>query len=306
MAFNLANFAQLSDHGNDNIPHIWGYRSAGDSLATILAEDYFNTAAAPHNLNEGDTIHVHCRDAISGSLATDAFAAVDTTSTLTVTHVDHGLSEGNKITFAGATLGAGITAAQMNTEHTITSVTNANTYVITTAGTATSTDATIGGASITFTAAEGGQRIAILQVQAVGVDSNGNPSNVAVSVLDGLAQEGGVWVSTFLEEFSTAKSVWAVAPVAGYVNRVHTVLYGAITGGDAAITMELGGTAVTGVAITIANSGSAAGDVDSATATALNIVAAGAAIEVISDGGSTGANVDAMVYIEIVPWVVAA
>ena len=43
-----------------------------------------------------------------------------------------------------------------------------------------------------------------------------------------------------------------------------TVLQGAISGGNAAITFEIGGTAVTNGGITVAHSGSAAGTMDSA------------------------------------------
>ena len=66
----------------------------------------------------------------------------------------------------------------------------------------------------------------------------------------------------------------------------YSVINGAIATADAAITTEIGGTAVTGGAITIAYSGSAAGDVDSASPSALNILTAGQALEIITDGAS--------------------
>ncbi len=61
---------------------------------------------------------------------------------------------------------------------------------------------------------------------------------------------------------------------------------------------EIGGTLVTNSAITITQSGSAAGDVDSSTPSAANTVTAGQAIEVISDGLST-TNVDATITLVI-------
>ena len=67
-------------------------------------------------------------------------------------------------------------------------------------------------------------------------------------------------------------------------------LQGAISGGDAAISFEIGGTAVTGGGITVAHSGSAAGDVDTAEPTAANQVEEDGTIEMITDGGSTGAK----------------
>lgn len=92
-----------------------------------------------------------------------------------------------------------------------------------------------------------------------------------------------------IADISSAASSWTVAPHAGDIVAIYTVIDGAITDADAAITFELGGTAVTGGAITIANSGSAAGTVDSSTPTALRTVTAGQAIEIITDGGSTDA-----------------
>ena len=57
------------------------------------------------------------------------------------------------------------------------------------------------------------------------------------------------------------------------------------TTADAAFTFEIGGTAVTGGAITVAQSGSAAGDVDTAEPTAANRVEEDGTIEMITDGG---------------------
>ena len=91
-----------------------------------------------------------------------------------------------------------------------------------------------------------------------------------------------------ITDISTAASYWAVTPYAGTIAAVYTVLHGAITGANAVVTLELGGTLVTGSTVTITQSGSAAGDVDTASPSAANTVTAGQAIEVITDGGSTG------------------
>jgi len=90
-----------------------------------------------------------------------------------------------------------------------------------------------------------------------------------------------------MADVSTAASVWVVSPYAAKIKKVYSVINGAIATANAAITVELAGVAVTGAGITIAYSGSAAGDVDSATPTALNTVTAGQAIEIITDGAST-------------------
>ena len=70
-------------------------------------------------------------------------------------------------------------------------------------------------------------------------------------------------------DVSTAGSVWVVCPTAGK------------------ITMELGGTAVTGASLSITHTSSAAGDVDTAVPTALNHVTKNQAIEIITSGAST-------------------
>lgn len=99
---------------------------------------------------------------------------------------------------------------------------------------------------------------------------------------------------------SAAASTWTIAPVAGTISKIYSVIDGAITVANAGITFELGGTAVTDGAITIAHSGSAAGTVDSATPSANNVVSAGDAIEIVADGASTDAA-KAVILIEITP-----
>lgn len=101
-------------------------------------------------------------------------------------------------------------------------------------------------------------------------------------------------------DISTGASSWAIAPVAGTITKIWSVIDGAITVGDAALSFELAGTAITGGGITIANAASAAGDVDSAVPTALNTVTLGQAIEIITDGGSTDAA-KAVIMFEITP-----
>lgn len=94
-------------------------------------------------------------------------------------------------------------------------------------------------------------------------------------------------VHAYMADVSTASSAFVVAPSRGYIVKAYSALYAAITGADAAITMEINGTAVTGGAWTIANSGSAPGDIDSADPTAAHFVNEGDVIEFISDGASS-------------------
>lgn len=96
------------------------------------------------------------------------------------------------------------------------------------------------------------------------------------------------FITAEIEDISTASSTFIAIPDGGKVVKIITALQGAISGADAAITFEVGGTAMTNSAITVAYDGSAAGDVDSSEPSAANNVSEGGTIEMITDGGSTG------------------
>lgn len=86
-----------------------------------------------------------------------------------------------------------------------------------------------------------------------------------------------------------AAVVTIVAPFDGVIRRIDTVLLGgALTTGNATVTAAIGGTAVTGGVVTIAQSGSAAGDKDSATPTAANAFAVGDTITLTVGGSAAG------------------
>ena len=97
------------------------------------------------------------------------------------------------------------------------------------------------------------------------------------------------FISGRVADISTAASTFVAVPDGGKIIKIMTVLQGAISGGNAAITFEIGGTAVTGAGITVAHSGSAVGTMDSSVPTALNRVEEDGSIEIITDGNSTGA-----------------
>ena len=91
-----------------------------------------------------------------------------------------------------------------------------------------------------------------------------------------------------IEDISTASSTFVAIPDGGKVVKIITALQGAISGDDAAITFEVGGTAMTNSAITVEYDGSAAGDVDTSVPSAANRVEEDGTIEMITDGASTG------------------
>ena len=90
-------------------------------------------------------------------------------------------------------------------------------------------------------------------------------------------------------DISTAGSTFVAVPDVGNIVKIYTSIKNAITSADAAITFEIGGTAVTNGAITVTQACSAAGDVDSSTPSAANRVEEGGSIEIISDGASATA-----------------
>lgn len=98
---------------------------------------------------------------------------------------------------------------------------------------------------------------------------------------------GTVYLNVKMTDISTASSVFLASPVAGTISLIQSVIDGAIATGDTTLTAEINTVAVTGSSITVTQSGSAAGDVDSAAPSAANTVAVGDTIELITDGAST-------------------
>jgi hypothetical protein len=90
-----------------------------------------------------------------------------------------------------------------------------------------------------------------------------------------------------------------VSPVAGTIVKIYSVLKGhALAGGDATLTGKIGGTAITTGVITITQAGSAIGDEDNVTPSALNVVAAGDEIQFLVGGANT--DTDAFAEISLV------
>lgn len=90
-----------------------------------------------------------------------------------------------------------------------------------------------------------------------------------------------------LADVSAASSVNIAVPDRGKIIKIISVLGGAITTANSAVTTAVNGTAVTGGSFTVAYSGSAAGDIDTAEPTAANNVEEGDYITITSDGGSS-------------------
>ncbi len=95
-----------------------------------------------------------------------------------------------------------------------------------------------------------------------------------------------------IADVSTGASSWTGAlPFDVEVTGAEVTIDTTVTTGDAAITFEIGGVAITSMVATVLNAGSVPGSTFSAVApTAANSLTAGTAVEVITDGGSTVAS----------------
>jgi hypothetical protein len=84
----------------------------------------------------------------SSTTNSTTFSATNGSANITVTETNHGAAENDFVTFSQAvSLGGNVTAAILNAEHQIVSVTNANTYVITVSVTANASDSGNGGSA---------------------------------------------------------------------------------------------------------------------------------------------------------------
>lgn len=94
-------------------------------------------------------------------------------------------------------------------------------------------------------------------------------------------------ITVEITDISTAGQKYVVPGFDGKVISIHSVINGAIGTANATLTPKIGGTAITGGAITVAYSGSAAGDVDSSTPTGANTFTSTDALEIETSGAST-------------------
>jgi len=139
--------------------------------------------------------------------------------------------------------------------------------------------------------ADGG---ALVCVTALDLDAATSTASIVGSGGNG----GQVWVQAACSGYGTAGAVgYALAPVAGTITKWKHVLT-TVVDADVVLNIDIGGSNATG-SITIASSGVAVGDTDSATVSAGGTVTEGQLIKVESDGGGTaGAGV---VFILIQP-----
>jgi hypothetical protein len=91
-------------------------------------------------------------------------------------------------------------------------------------------------------------------------------------------------LNAVMPDLSTSDTVYIPCPWRGRIVRWYSSIDNAITTADGSVSLTIGGTAVTGSTITVAFTGSAVGDVDSAIPTGANYVNEGDYIGIVSTG----------------------
>ncbi len=126
-----------------------------------------------------------------------------------------------------------------------------------------------------------------IDVDGVTVDSE----TVALDGLTATSEELNQYSLTLdIADGSADATYYLVCPHAGDIAKIYTVIDGVVSTADITITAKIGATGVTNGVVTITQSGSAAGDVDSATPSAANTVTAGQAINLVVAGGGSGGS----------------
>jgi hypothetical protein len=123
------------------------------------------------------------------------------------------------------------------------------------------------------------------------LQANGSGAATFVDVLSTLKARNRITLFTQFTDISTASSEWVASPMAGKVIAIYITLHNGITGSNAIVTAEIGGVALSGLSITVTQAGSAAGSTFFGVPSGNNTIAAGQALEIISDGGSSTTTV---------------
>lgn len=148
-----------------------------------------------------------------------------------------------------------------------------------------------------FYVQQGGDRAVVASGGSLDVESGGEIDieaggafKLAGTAVSATAAELDQRALTVQITLGTAGQVYVVTPYGGTVSKVYSVIAGALATADEVLTVKDGSGNSMGT-ITIAQSGSAAGDVDSLTPSSNNTVSVGDAIEIETDGGNSNAVV---------------
>lgn len=147
---------------------------------------------------------------------------------------------------------------------------------------------------------QGGDELVVANGGAITVETGGALTVAGVTVDENtLAMDGVTATAEELNQYvvnldiadGSAEAVYyAVCPHAGTIAKIWTVTDGVVSTADITITPAIGATPVTDGVVTIATAASGAGDIDSATPSAANVVTAGQAVNFTVTGGGAGGS----------------
>jgi hypothetical protein len=147
---------------------------------------------------------------------------------------------------------------------------------------------------------QGGDTLEVASGGAVNIASGASLTVAGVTIdEDTLAMDGVTATAAELNQSplcldiadgSAEGSYFLVAPHAGDIAKIYTVIDGVVSTADITVTAKIAGVGVTNGVVTIATAASAAGDVDVATPSAAKTVTAGQAIEFVVTGGGAGGS----------------
>ena len=310
MAYDSSNLTAIMGGNGFNQ---WHYKSSVDTLATIEAYGYFSGHSGTM-VKTSDVMTVEGTDAICQYQASAAGGGV------ALDRMGHHMVKDSKRLYLSDNLGQ--TDLLAGTSHFVgthvaghvtrftaivtSAVTTGGTLTIELAGTAvaglsiTVADATAAGTVLSavpdepFLAAHlvpaitaGGTG----DIEIVGDSSFGTAGNITCIVEvtpypTALNNNVAVWSFLNQTDLMAGTSHFVIAPVAGFIEAGHTVVKKAIASTGGTLTVELGGTAVNGLGVVVANS-AAVGDNDTDAPSSLThataAVTAGQAIEFVGD-----------------------
>lgn len=139
---------------------------------------------------------------------------------------------------------------------------------------------------------QGGNELVVASGGTVTVESGGTlalSSGAIVTDPSGISLLQEV-LTLDIADGSAEGTYYLVCPHAGAITKIWSVIDGAVSTADITLTPSIGATPITGGLVTIATAASAAGDIDSATPSAANVVTAGQAISFGVTGGGSGGS----------------
>ncbi len=140
---------------------------------------------------------------------------------------------------------------------------------------------------------QGGNELVVADGGRVTVEPGGAIVSPAGGTLD-----GNFAMTLDIADLSADAVYYLISPWASRVKKIWSVIAGAVSTADVTITASIGGVGVTDGVVTIATAASAAGDIDSATPSALNVLTAGQALVLTVAGGGAGGSPRGHVVVE--------